>query len=290
MSPPVPRLDPSQLLTRYEVVLLDAYGVLVDTHGALPGAAEFLAQLTEAGCRWMVLSNDASRRPQSSVERFAQLGLSIPESRVLTSGDLIAPHFETEGLTGRRCVVLGPRDSQAMVTKAGGVVVASDDPTLEVLVVCDDDGFPFRPTIEGLIGTLYARFAAGEPVHLVLPNPDLVYPRAPGRFGLTAGSIAGLLEGALRLRFPDAPPRFHALGKPHPPIFERALARLGVDASARVVMLGDQLATDIAGARAVGIDSVLVGTGVCDPQRMPKTGPRPTFWMPGVGLPSSATP
>lgn len=281
----VPKIEPDQLLARYEVVLLDSYGVLVDEDGALPGAAGFLTRLRDTGRRFMVLSNDASRRPQSSIARYRARGLSIDPAQLLTSGDLLAPHFAAQGLAGRRCVVLGPPDSEALVAEAGGVVVPRDDPTLEVLVVCDDEGYPFRETIETLIGTLYARRAAGEPVHLVLPNPDRIYPRGPGRFGLTAGSVAAVIEGALALRWPDDPPRFSRLGKPHAAIFETALSRLAVGEHERdrVVMVGDQLATDVAGARGVGIDSVLVGTGVCDPRRLPERGPRPTWWMRALG-------
>ena len=284
MSPPptVPRIEPAELHARYDVVLLDSYGVLVDERGALPGAARFLTALQNSGTRWMVISNDASRLPSSSVERYQARGLPISGEHLLTSGDLIAPHFEAQNLAGRRCVVLGPADSQALVREAGGVVVDPLSPELEVLVVCDDEGYPFRETIEALVGHLYARFAAGHEVSLVLPTPDLIYPRGPGRFGMTAGSVAMLIEGALRLRFPEAPPRFTGLGKPHTPIFERALARLGATKSDRVVMVGDQLATDIAGANAMGLDSVLIATGVCDPRQLPTTGPRPTAWLDGL--------
>ena len=53
-----------------------------------------------------------------------------------------------------------------------------------------------------------------------------------------------------------SPPRFEALGKPAPALFELARARLA--GAARVVMIGDQLETDIAGARATGLDAALV--------------------------------
>ncbi|HEY0715794.1 MAG TPA: hypothetical protein VGF45_24130, partial [Polyangia bacterium] len=49
------------LLERYETFFLDAYGVLVRSSGALPGAAEFLARLRQAGRPHFILSNDASR-------------------------------------------------------------------------------------------------------------------------------------------------------------------------------------------------------------------------------------
>ncbi|MCB9713237.1 MAG: HAD hydrolase-like protein [Myxococcales bacterium] len=277
--PPVPRLLPSALLERYDVVLLDSYGVLVDEHGTLPGAIDFITRLRGSGRRWMVLSNDASRRPPTSVARYRERGLAIDAEHLLTSGDLISPYFAQAGLVGRRCVVLGPPDSHALVAEAGGELVPVDDPELEVLVACDDAGYPFRETVETLVSTLYARLAADRPVALVLPNPDLVYPRGSGTFGLTAGSVARLLEGALALRFPEEAPRFVGLGKPHAPIFEHALARLRVEPGARVVMVGDQLATDVAGARAMGLDAVLVATGVSDPRRLPAHGPRPTAWL-----------
>src|SRR5690606_31941474 len=45
--------------------------------------------------------------------------------------------------------------------------------------------------------------------------------------------------------------------KPHPRIFQTALARLGVTPDS-AVMVGDSLAHDVAGARAVGMRGVLI--------------------------------
>ena len=58
----------------------------------------------------------------------------------------------------------------------------------------------------------------------------------------------------LARRYP-APPRFVALGKPQPAIFEEARRRVG---GGRLLMVGDSLETDVAGARAVGLDAALV--------------------------------
>lgn len=279
ISAPLPELTCAEILARYDIVLLDSYGVLVDEDGALPGAPQFLAQLHAAKRRFMVVSNDASRLPESSIARYRERGLPIASEQLLTSGDLLQPYFREHQLQGARCIVLGPSDSQALVTEAGGTLVPYTDPTPDAVVVCDDDGYPFVEAIESVIGTLYARIAGQHPLHLILPNPDLLYPRSPGRFGLTAGSVARLIEGALALRFPDDAPTFVGLGKPHAPMFEHALARLGASPKDRVLMVGDQLATDIAGARALGLDAALIATGVSDPHRLPTSGPRPTAWI-----------
>jgi ribonucleotide monophosphatase NagD (HAD superfamily) len=100
-------------------------------------------------------------------------------------------------------------------------------------------------------------------VHLVVPNPDLVYPAGIGAFGFAAGTLAAMFEGALALRYPDRPElRFVRLGKPHAPIYEEGLRRIG---TRNACMIGDTLETDIRGANDAGIDAVLIGTGVSVP-------------------------
>jgi ribonucleotide monophosphatase NagD (HAD superfamily) len=69
-----------------------------------------------------------------------------------------------------------------------------------------------------------------------------------------------MLEAVIRQRYPSLEEPLVRLGKPYPPLFEAARERLG---GGRLVMLGDQLATDILGANRCGIDSVLVGSGLC---------------------------
>jgi HAD superfamily hydrolase (TIGR01459 family) len=249
------------LLQRYDGFLVDAYGVLVDSSGPLPGAAAFLNRLQAEHKPFVVLSNDASRLPETAARRYRGFGLPIDPDHMLTSGSLLAPYFEQQDLTGSHCIVLGPADSRTMVERAGGVVVDFDDDRASVFIACDDAGYDFLPAIESTISTALRRLDRGEPVQLLLPNPDLTYPKSKGEVGLTSGSVAMLIEAALRVRYGDETPTFIALGKPNPPIFEAGCHRLGLDRN-RVVMLGDQLGTDIQGATGFGVDSVLVGTGL----------------------------
>jgi ribonucleotide monophosphatase NagD (HAD superfamily) len=84
-----------------------------------------------------------------------------------------------------------------------------------------------------------------------------VYPKGAGELGFTAGAMAVMIELALARRLPAAGLAFDRLGKPEPHLFATAAARLGVAAD-RLVMVGDQLETDIAGAAAAGIATALV--------------------------------
>jgi HAD superfamily hydrolase (TIGR01450 family) len=262
------------LIERYAVLLLDAYGVLVHSSGALPGAAQLIRRLNRSGQTYYVVTNDASKLPATGAARYRGYGLDLDPERIITSGTLLAPHFAAHGLVGRRCAVLGPADSMAYVEQAGGRLVSPTD-GFDVLVVCDESGFPFLETVDAALNGLLAALDRGQVVHLILPNPDLIYPSAQG-FGIASGSVALMLEAALRIRYPGRPElRFTRLGKPHRAIFDEALRRSG---TRDMVMIGDQLETDIRGARAFGLDAALALTGVTvDGAAAASADARPTY-------------
>ena len=131
----IPRITVDSLLARYEGILLDAYGVLLTLHGALPGAAGLIDRLQRSGRPWFILTNDASRTPETSAHRYQALGLAVPAERVITSGSLLPAHFRRESLEGKGCVVLGTGDSIRTVAEAGGrILPPADDAEVEVLV------------------------------------------------------------------------------------------------------------------------------------------------------------
>jgi HAD superfamily hydrolase (TIGR01450 family) len=246
------------LIRRYDGLLFDAYGVLVHGDGIMPGARETLEALRAAGKPFYLVTNDASALPQSAAARYRRFGLPVKAEQIISSGLLLTALFERHALKGSRCAVLGPADSERYVQLAGGRL-APVKADFDVLVVGDETGYPFLPTVDAALSSLFRQLDAGRSIRLIVPNPDLIYPSGEG-FGLAAGSIALMFEAALERRYPHRRDlRFARLGKPEPHLFELAVERIG---SRNVVMIGDQLETDIAGANAAGIDSVLLATGV----------------------------
>lgn len=271
-----------QLIDRYDVFLLDAYGVLVTTRGAIDGAAAFLDRLNQAGRVWMIVSNDASRSIETTVARYTGFGLPVSADRVLTSGALLADHFAREGLVGSRCLVLGTADSRDYVRAAGGIVADAGDDEASVCVVCgvyDEPGAPFLETVNRVVSQILRRLGRRRPMRFILPNPDIVYPSDLHAFSFTAGGLAALLEAVIALRDPEGHHRFEPLGKPYAPMFDTALQRLGEPDRRRVVMIGDQLVTDVAGAALAGIDSVLVDTGVSRRADLAHAPVKPTWLL-----------
>lgn len=274
------RPDLERLIADYDGWLLDAYGVLLDDVGPLPGAVDLLRRLDAAGRPWLVVTNSASRLPETLSRDWAAAGILIDPARILTSGSLLAGYFATAKLSGAACLFLGPPESRAYVERAGGQPIQpSPAADADVVVVADQRQVRWLDDLDDTISLILRRLDAGRPPHLLLCNPDLIYPVAPGRVGFTAGGIAAMLEAVIRERYPAERLGFTRLGKPYPPLFESARARLG---SGRLLMVGDQLGTDIQGAAHNGMDSLLVGTGLA-PRGDPASWPvRPTWLLPSL--------
>ena len=258
--PAFPSISSTQILADYDVVLLDAYGVLVDDQGPLPGALELIRELQQRDKPFLVMTNSASRLPEGIVASLQGLGFALELEHVLSSGMLLPGYFTEHALVDAPCLVLGTRDSSEYVVRAGGRVLPLSEATnAEVLVIADQAGFDCLEAMNQALSLMMQRFDSGQELALVLCNPDLIYPMGAGRFGFTAGGLAAMLEALLWERYPERNHGFVRLGKPHAPIFHEAMRRTG---GGRAVMLGDQLATDILGAQRAGIDSVWVRTGL----------------------------
>lgn len=271
-----------KLMASYSVLLLDAYGVLVHSSGALPGAARLIDTLNRTQKPFYILTNDASKLPATSAKLFQNSGLVIAPDKIITSGLLLADYFAEHQLKDAPCAVLGPEDSANYVKLAGGQVVAAHD-DFDVLIIGDESGYPFLPTVDTVLSGLFKKFDSGTNVHLVLPNPDLIYPKADNNFGIASGSIALILEAALQRRYPARPElKFVRLGKPHAAIFRKALER---SRTRDMVMIGDQLETDIRGAVEFGLDAVLVNTGIAHltPDDIDTSLP-PTYFLDSLNL------
>ncbi|MBK6743407.1 MAG: HAD-IA family hydrolase [Hydrogenophilales bacterium] len=259
----IPESRMAALIESHEVILLDAYGVLVNLESALAGASQLIDVLNDTGRDYYIVSNSASKLAENAARQYRSFGLAIAPERIITAGSLLIPYFQEHALIGARCCVLGTGDSRELARRAGADVLDAaavrSGADFEVLIIADQAFAPFWDTFDAVLGSLFRRLDAGKAVRLVLPNPDLIYPRAGG-FGFTSGSLALILEAVLARRYPgQSGLRCEPLGKPHAMIFSEAARRAG---GGRMVMIGDQLETDILGANRFGIDSVLLLGGV----------------------------
>jgi len=239
------------LADRYDLVLCDVWGVLHNGVRAYEAASEALTRFRDRGGRVVLVSN--APRPGSAVGTQLD-GFGVPRTAydaVVTSGDLTRLAIE-ERLDRVVHHIGPPRDMpiyQGLDIRFGSIEEAD-------YVVCsglDDDE---RETAEDYRLRLEAMLA--RDLLMICANPDLVVER--GRSIIPcAGAIAQLYE--------QMGGRVFYAGKPHAPIYEKAVAvasRLdGRDIpKERVLAIGDAIRTDIAGAAGFGIDSLLIAQGI----------------------------
>ena len=175
----------ASLIEGYSCLLLDAYGVLLDKSGPLPGAVALIRYLNEISKPYYILSNSASTLPEHMAATLAEMRLPIPQQRLITAGLLLLPYFQQHGLVGGRCIALGTQDSLAYVRRAGGTVVSPDTlGSVNAVIIADQTGFPLLEALDDTLSVVLRQFERQEPTHLVLCNPDLIYPRAPAVLGL----------------------------------------------------------------------------------------------------------
>lgn len=232
--------------SRIRAVISDMDGVLWRGDEPLPGLSAFFEVLRARGLPYMLATNNSSRTQADYVRKLAKMGISgVPESAVITSGNASAAYMRARYPQGTRVHVFGEAGLREIMTAAGFTVADTD---VRVVVA----GAKWTLTYDDL--KIASRLIAAG-ADFIGTNPDATYPLPDG---LAPG--AGSLIAALQTASGRAPV---IIGKPHPPMFEAALAALGT-APGETLMIGDRLNTDIAGAAQCGLCSALVLTGVSE--------------------------
>jgi HAD superfamily hydrolase (TIGR01450 family) len=238
----------------YDGTLLDLDGTVHHSGTAIPGAVDALRQATsQHSLRHVFVTNNASRTPEQLVADLADLGIVTDRAHVFTSAQTAA------GLLAQRL----PPESAVLVVGGPGLTAAVVEAGLRVLDRCDGPEPPLAVVqgwYPGLAWPLLAEgaFALAAGLPWVATNLDLTLPTdrgvAPGN-----GSFVAALANASGRR-PDA-----VAGKPEPAILLESARRVGLT---RPLVVGDRLDTDIEGANAAGLDSLLVLTGVTTPEQL----------------------
>ena len=247
--PVVPGL--AALAADYDGYILDVWGVMHQGGPAYPEALACVRRLREAGKRVVFLSN--APRLAGQVERVLN-GKGVDAAlydAVVASGDAVRraladpARLPFDGL-GTRYHLLGPPGSDDVLGGLGytGAGIADADFLLGIGL---DDG---RDTVEEHEPILQA--AAARDLPMICVNPDLRVIRL---------GVQEPCAGALAVRYEAIGGRVRYYGKPYADVYDLALAALEVP-PARVLAVGDGLATDIAGANAAGLDSLLITGGL----------------------------
>lgn len=274
------------IIQQYEAVFLDAYGVLKNSKGIIPGVQETLDYLNSEGIPFYILTNDASRSPEKMIARYNEQGVrGIGVGQIISSG-MMAHAYLRSTVSGGRVVYLGKESSANYLELNKGTVVSITDVDLKeieditAIAFFDDDGFDWQTGINKVVNIL------GQlTVPVVVANSDLTYPVSKGEIALATGGLAHIIERITGKRFiyfgkPDGPMFFHAY---------QLLQDRGLDIPKhKILMVGDTLDTDILGGNKFGLHTMLTLSGNTSArkaaQKIQSKGIIPNYVVDSIGM------
>jgi HAD superfamily hydrolase (TIGR01459 family) len=234
-----------------DVLLSDIWGVVHNGLAAFPDACDALYRFRAQGGTVILITN--APRPADSVQRqLRKLGIADDTyDAIVSSGDLTR-HFIADH-PGKKMFWIGPERDYSIYRGLDASLAPLEKADYIVCTGLFDDETESAENYRAML--LQAR---ERKLTLVCANPDIVVERGD-RLIYCAGAVAELyLELGGEAIF---------YGKPHRPIYERALAlaaerRGHAVQSGRVLAIGDSVRTDLAGAHGFGIDCLFVTRGI----------------------------
>lgn len=223
-----------------------ASGILLDWDGCIaladrptPWAVQFIRENLE---KIAIVSNNSTHLPEDFAQILFRSGLKVSPSRIVLAG--IEALNRAVEVRPQGALVLGDSRIKAYARSLGLPIVQDD---ADLVVLLRDIRFSYN-RLERAANCLKAG------ARLIVANPDTTH---PGRRG-TLVPETGALHAALMACVGEANVETEIIGKPGPRLFERACDALGISPRS-AVMIGDNPDTDVAGADALGMQSILVG-------------------------------
>lgn len=251
-SPPPIISSAADLLLRYDVLYCDVWGVVHDGVRAYAGATEALMRFRAHGGTVVLVTN--APVPTHRVEAMLEARHVPPDTydAIVSSGEIALAHIREKGY--RRVHFIGPRARDAaFFEKASVPDVGLGEAEAVVCTGLTDD---VNETVESYRDLLTDARAHDLP--FVCANPDLVVD-VGGRLFLCAGALADA--------YAHMGGRVYWAGKPHATAYVAAKAEArrirGAEVpSERVLVIGDAVRTDLAGAHGAGLDALFIAGGI----------------------------
>ncbi len=245
-----------------ECWLTDMDGVLVRENHALPGASELLAEWTNAGTPFLVLTNNSIFTPRDLSARLRDSGLIVPEDRIWTSA-LATADFLRSQMPGGSAYVIGEAGITTALHEAGFIMTETRP---DYVVVGETRSYSFEAITKAIRLIL-------EGSRFIVTNPDATGPSNEGVLPAT-GAVAALISKAT-----GKEP--YVVGKPNPMMFRSAMNKIGAH-SENTGMIGDRMDTDIVAGIEAGLHTILVRTGISDDAEINRYPFRPDEILDGV--------
>jgi HAD superfamily hydrolase (TIGR01458 family) len=243
-------------------ILLDLDGVLTTSGRPLDGALDAIAWLRTTGMPFKILTNTTTKTRQDLCSQLKESGFDLQAEELLTAATAAADYLRRHH-PGARCFLITKSDLTADFED-----VDVTDADADVVVIGGaEDAFTYAN-----LNHAFQMLMNGA---VLLAMHRGLYWQTDRGLMLDAGAYVRGLEDAAGVEAT-------LVGKPARSFFDSAVAALGVPAEG-IVMVGDNVISDVNGAQRAGLRGVLVRTGSFRPDQLQRAEREPDAVIDSIG-------
>lgn len=251
-----------QPTNNYRGLILDVDGTLLLHGKALPGAGEATAALRRAGYQLRFVSNTTSRSEAQLAEALTSQGIHTSAAEIQTSVSACLYYLQSR-FHDKSGYIAVPEALKGRFSSLQQTDLSPDYVVLGDL----DEGFDYA-----ILNRIFNFIRNGA--QLVVFHKNLWYFRDEKTW-LDSGAFTQALELA-------GDTQAIVTGKPSPVMFQSALRSMGLTKE-QVLVVGDDVTTDVVGASNAGLASLLVGTGKFKPEHLKAPQVDERAFISGIG-------
>jgi HAD superfamily hydrolase (TIGR01458 family) len=230
-------------------ILLDVDGVLHVSGRPIDGAGEAVKRLRKDGHRLRFVTNNTTRSRRELAEEIRSFGVALEDEELQTTAQAAA-----RALAGKRVLAL---TMPAIIEDLSDVELVGEHADAVLIGGADETPETNRVFSYMNLARAFAELEAGAELYSLHKNRWWMTSRGAL---LDSGAFVAGLEYAAEVQAT-------VVGKPSGPYFAAALEYLDADPE-RTWMVGDDVESDVAGAKGVGMRAVLVRTGKFRPDEV----------------------
>lgn len=251
-------------LRNKKAFICDMDGVIYHGSKLLPGVSEFVEWLQKENKKFLFLTNSSARTLRELSQKLARMGLDVDESHFYTSARATAAFLASQKPGGSAYVIGDAGIINALYDEGYSI----NDSNPDYVVVCESANYDYARIC-------HATKLVNEGAKLIGSNPDLTGPVEGGLIVPATGALLAPIELATGCKA-------YYVGKPNPLMMRHALKKLGCQRE-ETAIVGDRMDTDIIAGVEAEITTVLVLSGVTQPEDIKRFAYRPDYVLNGVG-------
>ncbi len=232
-------------IKKYDVLLMDLWGVVYDGHHLYPGSLETLKKLKDLNKEVILFSNVPRRK--STVENLLN-SFKVDKSLykdIVASGEIVNEYLSEKKKYGTKYFYIGSPEAEEVILNIGGYIKANHPKDADFSIITGIIDY-FDEAME------LAKQAVKYNLPMICTNPD--------KSSITKNGEVTHCPGVIAEKYEELGGEVIYFGKPHKQIYEYALK--DIIPKKKILAIGDSMENDIKGATNMNIDSALVCSGI----------------------------